>query len=133
MNDKIAIVNGTINASTKYCVNIGKYVKGKNLDNIINYLEKVMQKKVCVPWKTNNDKVPHKKGMGPGKYPVKASKEIIKLLKSVKSNAKNKGMNEDKLLIKTFIPNRMFSEESRGRYKRGKWTYLKIEVIEKND
>ena len=131
MTENNAVVNGMINASTKYCVNIGRFVRGKNIDSVIKYLDKVMHKKAVIPWRTHNDKVPHKRGMGPGKYPVKASREIIKLLESVKSNAKNKGMNEEQLIIKEFIPNRMFSEESRSRYSRGKWTYLKIGVVEK--
>ncbi len=100
---------------------------------MINYLNNVMKKKNPIPFKTFNDKISHKKGMGPGKYPIKASEEVIKLLKSVKSNADSMGMDEDKLVIKTFIPNRVFSKESRSKYRRGKYTYLNIGVVEKND
>lgn len=120
------VANVTIPVSTKHSVLIGKWIKGENVDKAIAKLEKVVLKKVPVPFVKYNDSVSHKKGIAAGRYPVKAAQHIIKTLKLVKANAKNKGLDESKIKVNEFIANLAQSINNRGKYKRGRLTHLKI-------
>lgn len=128
-----AIANVTIPVSTKYSVNVGRWIRGDNVDKAIAKLEKVMKKKLPVPCPTYNDKIPHKPGIGPGRYPIKVAEYVIKTIELVKSNAKVKGLDVTKLIINDFIPNMAWSKNNRSKYKRGRMTNLKIGVVVKND
>ena len=125
-----SIANVTVPVSTKATVLIGKWLKGINVDKAIVMLEKVILKKLAVPFVKYNDGVPHKRGMAAGRYPVNSAKAVIKTLNLVKSNAKQKGLNVDKLIIHEFIPNMAYSQNSRSKFKRGRLTHLKIGVVE---
>ena len=69
--------------------------------------------------------------MSAGFYPEKATKEIIKLLDSVEANAKDKGLNTDRLLLKKIVVNKASTPMHAGRH-RGKMkrTHIDIEVQE---
>lgn len=123
-NDVIA--NVTIPVSTKASVLIGKWIKGENVNKAITKMEKVVLKKLPVPYVKYNDSVPHKKGMAAGRYPVKTADHVLKTLKLLKSNAKNKGLDEDKIVINEYVANLAISVNNRGRYNRGRLTHLKI-------
>jgi len=71
--------------STKHAIYICKFIKGKKLEDAIKALEQVIKKRQAVPFK---GEVAHRKGrrMMSGKYPEKASKQFIKLLKSLIAN-----------------------------------------------
>lgn len=111
--------------SFKHCVNICKFLKGKDLDKAMEYLEKVVEKEKAIPWKKYRMKQGHKKGMGPGKYPIKASKHIIKVLKNLKNNAVDKGLSENLRIIHA-AANRAVSKEARSRYMRGRSTNVEF-------
>jgi len=64
-------------------------------------LEQVIIKKKAVPLKRYNKRVSHKAGVGPGRYPVKASKAILETLKSAASNADYKGLDSADMKIST--------------------------------
>ncbi|MBP6857384.1 hypothetical protein KBC25_03090 [Candidatus Pacearchaeota archaeon] len=74
--------------STKYAVNLCKFVKGKRIGDAIRDLEQVVLLKKAVPMKGEYS---HKKGKGMsgGAYPQKAAKHFIILLKSLAGNANN--------------------------------------------
>ncbi len=80
-------------------------VKKMKLDKAIEFLEKVIQLKEPVPFKRYKGKIAHKRGMGDkwkwpsGRYPVKAAKYLLQLLKNVRNNAENKGLDTSKLVI----------------------------------
>lgn len=74
----------------------------------------------------------HKKGMSTGRSPVKAASEILKLLKSVESNAHFKGLNTGSLKITKFVANRAPIPMGGGRHRTGtKRTHLEVEVKER--
>ncbi len=77
--------------STKYAISICKFVKGKRIGDAIRDLEQVVLLKKAVPMK---GEYAHKKGKGiaGGKYPQRASKHFIILLKSLAGNANNHEM-----------------------------------------
>lgn len=73
--------------SPKACSSICKFIVGKTPDQAIKELEEVTKLRRAVPIK---GEYAHRKGkMMSGKYPVKAAKEFIIMLKSLNANAIN--------------------------------------------
>ena len=58
-----------------------------------------MDKKTAVPFRRFDFDLGHKKKIGPGRYPNKASREIIGLIENVEANAQFKGLNTSNLII----------------------------------
>lgn len=81
-----AIVNSyNLPISTKKSSAICKFIKGKTIENAQSYLEQVVKVKKAIPMK---GEIPHRKGkMMSGRFPVRASKHFIILLKSLAGNA----------------------------------------------
>ena len=101
---KIAKAYGKeLKISPKYSVEVCRELKGKKVKEAIEYLEKVIALKQPVPLKRYNKKVPHKGNLVKacaGRYPVKVAKHILKVIRSAISNARYKGLDEEKLFIK---------------------------------
>ncbi len=88
--------------SFKHAVEICRAIKGKKIDDAIRFLEEVVAMKRVVAFKKHKKKVAHKRGLEKwyaGRYPVKASKNILKVLKNLKANAEYKGLEIDRLII----------------------------------
>ena len=87
--------------SPKHAREICTQLKGKKMERARAYLEEVVEKKRAVPFKRYKKKMGHKKlyKWDTGRYPVKASQKILKLLSEVESNAEYKGLDTDKLRI----------------------------------
>lgn len=83
----------SVPVSTKYAINICKFVKGKRIGDAIRDLEQVTLLKKSVPMKGEYS---HRKGRGMsgGAYPQRAAKQFIVLLKSLAGNADNHEINE---------------------------------------
>lgn len=78
--------------STKVSVAICKFIVGKKIDDAIKDLEEVTKLRKAVPMK---GEYAHRKGkIMSGAYPVRASKEFIILLKSLKANANNHDLDD---------------------------------------
>ena len=61
-----------------------------------------MDKEKAVPFKRYNKKAGHRRGLVnsyAGRYPIKASARVLKVLESAEANAENKGLDVDKLRI----------------------------------
>ena len=91
--------------SPKEAAEVARELRGKNLQEAMKYLERVIQLKEPVPLRRYNGKVAHKRGLGKkagipiGRYPVKVAKYYLKLLKNVQNNAETKGLDTEKLKI----------------------------------
>lgn len=120
--------------SFKDCIEIGNFVRGMKTKKAITKLENVVNQKVAVPMKRFNFDRGHKKGMGAGRYPVKAAGEIIKLIKSAEANAQNQGLITESLFIKEFIANKGAAQWHYGRKirRKAKKTHIKIVLEEKS-
>lgn len=115
-----------LHLSTKQCAAICKFIKYKKIPQAIRALEEVSKLKKPVPMK---GELPHQKGIMSGKYPAKAAKEFIILLKSLASNAEANELNEP--VIKEAIANigaRPYGRFGRMRRKR---THVFIKAVEK--
>ncbi len=124
------VVGRNMPVSTKQTIEIANYIRGKNLLKTKEVLRKVIRKETAVPYRRFNMDTGHRKGnVGPGRYPVKASKEILLLLESLESNAQNKGLDVDTLYLKTIIPNQGPTTWHYGRHRRRQAKRTNIEII----
>jgi large subunit ribosomal protein L22 len=86
--------------SMKTTSEVLKYIRGKEVNKAIRLLEEVKDAKRAVPFLKYKKDIPHRKGnMSVGRYPKKVSENMILLLNLLKSNAKDKGLDEDSLSI----------------------------------
>ncbi len=79
------------------------------LDKAIDFLELVIDEKAWIPYRRHKKKRGHHSGMKKwmaGGHPVKASKQILKLLKNAESNADNKGLDIDRLKVAHAVTHR---------------------------
>ena len=91
-----------INVSPKHCIEILRQLRGMKVAKAKAYLQNVIDKKESVPFKRFARNVGHKRhqsGWGSGRYPVKASKEILKLVKHAEANAEYKGLEPENMSI----------------------------------
>ena len=127
-----AVVNGKdLPISTKHSVAICDYIRGKDIDRAISMLEQVEQMKNPIPMK---GEIPHRKGkIMSGRYPINASREFIKLLKSLKSNAVTNELELEKYVL-FCVPNmasRPHRRFGRTKFKRTHVTLKLIQPIKK--
>lgn len=87
--------------SFKHAVEICREIRGKKISEAMKFLEDVIAMRTPVPMRKYKKKVAHKNipGWYAGRYPQKAAKEILKVLKNLKANAEYKGLNVDELTI----------------------------------
>ncbi|MBW2979115.1 50S ribosomal protein L22 [Candidatus Woesearchaeota archaeon] len=119
--------------STKHSVEVCRMLRGMELQKAKDLLQKVLEKKVAVPYRRYRRDLGHKKGIEAGRYPEKVCKEILKLLKDVEANAQVKGLNTANLVIRHIAAHSGGKPLKHGR-KRGrtaKRTHVEIIVKEK--
>ncbi len=89
-----------VDISMKDAVNVAHFLRGMTLERAKRVLENVLEKKEAVPYFRYLDSVSHKKGMGPGRYPVRAAKAFQELLINVEANAEFKSLNTETIVIR---------------------------------
>ncbi|MCZ3364666.1 MULTISPECIES: 50S ribosomal protein L22 [Methanobacterium] len=107
----------SLKISPKHAVEICNRIRGMKVEKAEAYLEDVIEMKTAVPFKRHNKKVGHRRGIGgwpTGRYPVKAAKQILDILKNAEANAEYKGLDTENLKI-------MHISSHRGYVIRG-WT-----------
>lgn len=120
--------------STKQCIEISNTLRYKNTRYAKKYLEEVAELKRAVPFKRFIRDLGHKPGMAAGRFPQKAAKEFLKLIKSVEANAQAKGLNILNLKISKIMANKASIPVGGGRHRHGtKRTHLEIEVKERKE
>ena len=85
--------------STKQGIEICSLIRGKNIQKAKKILNEAIDMKKPIPYTRFTDGAGHKHGIGPGKYPVKACREILKLVNLVEANAQHKGLDTSSLEI----------------------------------
>lgn len=119
--------------STKVSYEIGNAIRGKSVEKVIAFLDRVMDQKEAVPFKRFNSDVGHKPGkIGPGRYPIKSVEYFKKLVLSAKANAIDKGLNDAALKVVHVAANTGVGQWRHGRQRRRqmKATHLEIAVAE---
>ena len=124
----------SLHISTKQSIEICSFIRYKTVESSKLYLERVAKMEVAIPFKRFNRDMGHKKNMAAGRYPLKAVKEFLKLLRSVEANAQVLGLDASNLKIVTAIANKASAPVTGGRHRRGtKRTHLYLEVQEIED
>jgi len=88
-----------LHISRKQAHEIATAIKGMKLYTAREFLENVAALKQAVPYKRYVRNVPHKRGMCSGRYPQKAAKEILCIVKNAESNATYKGLDSGNMRI----------------------------------
>jgi len=88
-----AVVNARdVPISTKHSAAICRFIKRKKISRAISDLEEVVRARKAVPMR---GEIPHRKGkMMSGRFPQKAAREFIVLLKSLGANANYNGIED---------------------------------------
>ncbi len=101
--ERTAIASGRdLRISPKHAREICAAIRGLRLEDAKNLLEQVMAGKKPIPFRRHHGKVGHRRGLQgwpAGRYPKKASKEILKVLNALEANATEKGLDLDRLKI----------------------------------
>ena len=105
-----------LNVSPKHSIEIATFIRHQHVNDAITYLKDVIGLKKAIPFRRFNRNVAHKRGLpgtwDAGRYPVKASKEYIRVLESVKKNAEYIGLDADNLEIIHVSANRGRAQKS---------------------
>jgi large subunit ribosomal protein L22 len=135
MDEKpVAIARGNdLRISFKQAVNVAKAVKGKNLSYAVRLLTDVTNLKRAIPFVRYKRDVSHKPGIAAGRYPIKASNEILTVIKNAIANAESRHMDAEKLYISRFECNRPISKEISRRRRMGRLTGVIVELREREE
>lgn len=96
-NAKVCARN--VRVSTKHSIEIGRFIKGMKLEKAKKELSEVVKKNRAIPYTKFNTNLGHKTGMGPGRYPIIATKKYIELLESLQKNAEYNGLDTGNIII----------------------------------
>jgi len=118
-----------LSISTKHSIEVCNFIRGKNLQEGKDILKKVIEKERAVPFRRFNRDLGHKKGIGPGRYPINVCKDIIKVLDLAEANAQYKGLDIKNLIIKSIKADKASTPWHSGRQRRRKMKRTHIEVI----
>ncbi|UCC93886.1 MAG: 50S ribosomal protein L22 [Thermoplasmata archaeon] len=100
--------------SPKHSIVICRHIKGWPLERAKDFLADVIAKKAPVP-DTRYGSSGHRRGkVGPGRFPEKAARQILKVLEGAEANAEYKGLVVDDMYI-------AHSAASRGRAWEGRF------------
>ncbi|MEM3626882.1 MAG: 50S ribosomal protein L22 [Candidatus Bathyarchaeia archaeon] len=91
-----------VRVSHKSAREICKTIKGMMLTQAKKYLREVIAKRKAVPFRRFKKKAGHRHGLEKayaGRYPVKAAKQILKVLMGAEANAEYKGLDTERLRI----------------------------------
>lgn len=117
--------------STKHSVEICRHLRFKTTNAAKKILENTISLKAPIPFKRFKNNIGHKPGMAAGRFPQKAAREVLKLIKTVETNAQFKGLNTSSLKISKMLANKASIPLTGGRHRGAtKRTNLEIEVIE---
>ena len=98
--DKTAKAYGfELHCSPKDSKNIARAIRGMELESAKTYLEDIVAQKKALPAIFHKRKVAHRRGVGPGSYPQKAARYILKILKNAENNAEYKGFDVEHMRI----------------------------------
>lgn len=126
-NRKATVRGVSLPISTRHSIAICRFIGGKTLSQAISMLQDVIKFKKAVPMR---GELPHRKGMCSGRYPVNASKQFVKLLKSLNANASNLSVDATSMIIhaKADLASRGRSSRKAKHFKR---TNILIELKQK--
>ncbi len=125
--------------SLKFAAELIREMKGRRVDYIEGFLNRIIEGKDYLPLRKYKKKVGHRKGEAKsftksGKYPAGLCVIFLKILGDLKANADYKGFNAENLLVLHAFASegiRRYSGQSQGRIsgKRRRQKAVHIEVV----
>ena len=89
-----------VDVSPKWSREVCRAILGLKLPEARKLLEDVVAKRRMIPYRRyRKNRAHHKQTKGPGGYPVKVAKLMLKLLDSLEANADFKGLDPDEVVI----------------------------------
>jgi large subunit ribosomal protein L22 len=129
-NENIARAYGRgLPISNKQSIEICDFIRNRKVERAKTILENVITKEQAVPMRKFNRDTAHKKGIGPGKYPINAAKEILHILKSAESNAQSKGLATTDLTIIHISANKASQPWHSGRQRRSRMKRTHVQIV----
>jgi large subunit ribosomal protein L22 len=136
--DKTAKAYGyELHCSKKDSMNLANAINGMKIEDAKKYLQEIIDMKRPLPAIYHNKKRSHQKGIGPGSYPQKAAKYMLKTLENAENNAEYKGFDVENMKVKhistyggRIIKNVMPRAHGRATDKNRKTTNIEIIIEE---
>ncbi|MEM0482396.1 MAG: 50S ribosomal protein L22 [Nitrososphaerota archaeon] len=89
-----------VDLSPKWSREVCAAIKGLRLQDARRLLEDVVKGKRMIPYRRYRKlRAHHSQTKGPGGYPVKVARQLLKLLDSLEANAEFKGLDTDRLVV----------------------------------
>ena len=99
-SDKTAKAYGyELHCSPKDSMNLAHAIRGMKTEDAKKYLQEIIDMERPLPAVFHNRKRAHQKGIGPGSYPQKAAKYMLKTLANAENNAEYKGFDAENMKI----------------------------------
>lgn len=115
--------------SVKHSVEVLAYIKNKKIGQAKKLLDLAIAEKQAIPYKRYNQNLAHKRGIGPGRFPVKTAFEIKNLLESAESNAQFQGLNTSNLIVFHASAKKAAGAYHYGRKRRRKMKRATVEIV----
>ena len=116
--------------SFKQSIEICNFIRNQDVNYAKTVLSRVIEHKQPIPFKRFNMGVGHKKGnIAAGRFPKKASKEILNLINHVEANAQFKGLNTANLVITHINANKASKVMHSGRKRSREFKRTNVEVV----
>src|SRR3989338_2021572 len=122
-------VGRDLSISKKQSVEICKWIRYKSTSRAKRILEDAIKMERAIPYTRFNWNVGHRPGMGTGRYQIKASTEILALIKSAEANAQLKGLNTGNLHIVHINAQKAPTPHHYGRQRGTKMKRTHIEIV----
>ena len=98
--DKTAKAYGyELHCSLKDSVNLAHAIRDMKTEDAKKYLEEIISMKRPLPAVFHNGKRAHQKGIGPGSFPQKAARYMLKTVINAENNAEYKGFDVENMKI----------------------------------
>ena len=98
--DKTAKAYGyELHCSHKDSRNIAYALRGMKIEKAKSYLQNIIDMKQALPTVYHHRKRAHQTGIGPGSYPQKAARYVLKILDNAENNAEYKGFDAENMRI----------------------------------
>lgn len=125
--NEVSVNAKSVTASTKVSMALCKFIKRKTIPQAIKDLEEVIKLRKAVPMK---GEIPHRKGkIMSGRFPERAAKEFLILVKSLEGNANN--FDVENPIIAVAIANKAQRPFAKGGRARKKRTHISLVAREK--
>ena len=116
--------------SPKVAIEICNALRGKSTAAAKQFMQDVLEMKRPVPYKRFMNGIGHRRGAcASGRYPQKASANILNLIESAEKNAQQKGINTSQLRIVHLCANRAPSPMHSGRIRGISMKRAHVEIV----